>query len=92
MYAANVLMGLALMSDPFLYGIWPLIAINFIFGIALGTMLPLTYTMMREAVGVARMANALGWAQLVGGAFRISASALTGTQYVNIIIDKLQTH
>lgn len=80
LYAANATMGLTLLCDPMLNSTWPLVATNFLFGVGLGTTLPLTYTMMREVVGVTRMTSALGWAELVGGVFRILASFITGKQ------------
>ncbi|XP_033628802.1 monocarboxylate transporter 12-like [Asterias rubens] len=81
LYAANITIGLTLLSDPLLNCTWPLVANNFFFGIGIGITLPLTYTMMREVVGVARMTSALGWAELVGGVLRVVASFMTGWFY-----------
>ncbi|XP_038074087.1 monocarboxylate transporter 11-like [Patiria miniata] len=81
MYLANLLMGCTLLCDPLLFGKWPLAASNFFFGLGLGIGLPLTYTLMRDVVGVARMTNAVGWAEMTGGVFRILSSFLTGWLY-----------
>ncbi|XP_038053066.1 monocarboxylate transporter 2-like [Patiria miniata] len=81
MYLAHFLMGLAFLVDPLLDWLWPLVAGNFIFGVGFGIALPLSFTMIRNLVGGARMSSAVGWAEAAGGITRIVASFLTGWLY-----------
>ena len=78
-----ILASCTLLVDPLLVNYWSLLLSSLAYGLASGVFFPITVVVMKEAVGMDRFPNALGWSYGFAGVGRMTAGFLTGKEHIN---------
>ncbi|XP_072049175.1 monocarboxylate transporter 12-like [Amphiura filiformis] len=73
-----ILGAVALLLDPLLVTYWSLLCSSLAYGLASGVIFPISVVAIKEAVGMERFPNALGWSYGFAGIGRMTAGFLTG--------------
>ena len=86
MLAMGCILGaVSLLLDPLLLTFWTLLCSSLAYGLASGVIFPISVVAIKEAIGIERFPNALGWSYGFAGIGRMTAGFLTGMYaYLNI--------
>ena len=82
---AAVLGAMSLLLDPLLMTYWTLLCSSLAYGLASGVLFPISVVAIKEAVGIERFPNALGWSYGFAGVGRMTAGFLTGMLYCSLV-------